>query len=533
MPDDSRFRRPTPNSDTRPKRPRELDYALIDYNTPEPPPPTITIDDTQPITAIKPRRRSRLRIRALLILLILANGLLVVALRREPAPEPTQALMAVTLEIDNDHFPVTTFAENVAAFLTENNVTLGEADRISPGLTAPIEHGMVIQITRAREVTLVIDEQISEIRTNATLPLDILRAAGIELETGDHITVDGIPATESDLAAWSEAASEIRIQRAFPVYIRDGLDNEDVVEVRTVGGTVGDVLFDADIRVYLADTVEPPVDTTVTPAMQVSIDRSRSLTIFVDGSRLETRTNGQTVADALVEARVTLNGLDYSIPSEHIATLPGMNIRVIRVTEELIEEQEVIPHQTVYQADANRQLDDVAVIQQGADGVINRTIRVRYENGIEISREVENEIQAAQPANQIIAYGTNVTLRSVDTPNGPVQYWRRLRLYATSYHPAALGGDNITSTGQTLTVGIVAIDPDIIPYGTQMYVPGYGNGTAADTGGPRTTPYWIDLGYDDANFVNWHQWVDVYLLPPIPDDIDYMLPVTQRGGPVP
>jgi len=104
-----------------------------------------------------------------------------------------------------------------------------------------------------------------------------------------------------------------------------------------------------------------------------------------------------------------------------------------------------------------------------------------------------------------------------------------MRLYATSYHPAALGGDNVTATGRILTKGIVGIDPTLIPYGSQMYVPGYGLALAADTGkaadtGIRRRKLWIDLGYDDENWVSWSRYVDVYMLTPVPAEIEYILP---------
>lgn len=40
-----------------------------------------------------------------------------------------------------------------------------------------------------------------------------------------------------------------------------------------------------------------------------------------------------------------------------------------------------------------------------------------------------------------------------------------------------------TSRGVTTRVGVVAVDPSVIPYGSKLYIPGYGWGTALDTGG--------------------------------------------------
>jgi 3D (Asp-Asp-Asp) domain-containing protein len=42
--------------------------------------------------------------------------------------------------------------------------------------------------------------------------------------------------------------------------------------------------------------------------------------------------------------------------------------------------------------------------------------------------------------------------------------------------------DGATATGMEAGWGTVAVDPAVIPLGTKMYVPGYGDGVAADTG---------------------------------------------------
>ena len=40
-----------------------------------------------------------------------------------------------------------------------------------------------------------------------------------------------------------------------------------------------------------------------------------------------------------------------------------------------------------------------------------------------------------------------------------------------------------TATGLPVGPGIVAVDPTVIPLGTRMTIPGYGEGVAADIGG--------------------------------------------------
>jgi 3D (Asp-Asp-Asp) domain-containing protein len=63
-------------------------------------------------------------------------------------------------------------------------------------------------------------------------------------------------------------------------------------------------------------------------------------------------------------------------------------------------------------------------------------------------------------------------------PAAPAAGGRTLTVLATGY---ALSGT--TATGVGVAYGIVAVDPSVIPLGTRMTVPGYGEGVAADTGG--------------------------------------------------
>jgi len=68
---------------------------------------------------------------------------------------------------------------------------------------------------------------------------------------------------------------------------------------------------------------------------------------------------------------------------------------------------------------------------------------------------------------------------SGDTPIGalPVGGARTIAVVATGY---SLSGH--TSTGVPVGWGVVAVDPGVIPLGTGLTIPGYGEGVAADTG---------------------------------------------------
>lgn len=74
----------------------------------------------------------------------------------------------------------------------------------------------------------------------------------------------------------------------------------------------------------------------------------------------------------------------------------------------------------------------------------------------------------------------------------PTQRSRALTVVATGY---SLAGT--TSVGMPVGWGVVAVDPSVIPLGTRMTIPGYGEGIAADTGSAvqgATIDLWFPTG---------------------------------------
>jgi uncharacterized protein YabE (DUF348 family) len=422
--------------------------------------------------------------------------------------------------VADEAYSVDTRAETVGDLLREMNIVVAEGDVISPPPDSPLTPGVVVEVNRAREVTLVVDGESRVLRTTLTSPADVLNEAGVTLGGEDRVVVDGTETNGDSLALWPVIVSHINVKHALPLHITD--DDEEMT-IHTTDTTVGEALFNAGITLYLADVVIPDISTPVSDGLQVTIRRASPITIMADSVSLETRSRGDTVSDALADAGVALMGLDYAIPGEDEPLVPGMSIQVIRVTEDLLVERETSPFETVFQPDDTLELDQRRLVQSGQNGIIQTRVRVRYENGVEINRQPEGTTVIQEAADEIVAYGTAIVLRTVETPDGPREYWRHIRMYATSYHP--VDGDNITGTGEILRKGIVAVVPGTIPYFTEVYVPDYGIGLVADSGGGLpNSDLWIDLGYGEDDYQSWHQYVDVYLLTPVPERINYILP---------
>ena len=84
----------------------------------------------------------------------------------------------------------------------------------------------------------------------------------------------------------------------------------------------------------------------------------------------------------------------------------------------------------------------------------------------------------------------------VETAQGYLPYSYVMSMEATAYLPTDGSAAGLTATGIPASYGIVAVDPDVIPLGSRVYIPGYGEALAADTGG-AIYGYRIDLCMED------------------------------------
>jgi uncharacterized protein YabE (DUF348 family) len=382
-------------------------------------------------------------------------------------------------------------------------------------------------------VTIVADGHTVTFHTHARSVEEALLEGRVSVGPYDEIEMEGTflpadrPTGQAQVIATDPEPVCITIHRAVPFTLEE---DGKVETFYTTAPTIGEALHRAGVTLYLADGVEPSLGERLTTGTRIVIDRSIPITVQVDGRTLRTRTHRERVDEVLADLNVVLTGQDYANPALDEPLTDDATIKVTRVSERFVIEQEPIPFEIAWQPDPDLEIDYQRLLQEGARGVRERRSRVRYEDSVETAREVENVYVAIPPTTKIMGYGTNIVVRTLDTPTGPVEYWRKIRVLATSYSAATAGTPRDapwygrTRLGLQMRFGIVAVDPRYIALSSNVYIPGYGIGFAGDTGGAIKGRR-IDLGYDDDNLVLWYRWVDVYLLTPVPpaDQINYIL----------
>ena len=108
--------------------------------------------------------------------------------------------------------------------------------------------------------------------------------------------------------------------------------------------------------------------------------------------------------------------------------------------------------------------------------------------------QVQSVVATAQAAEQ---QSQQLQPTTTTTPAPPAGRSRTLAVSATCYD---LPGK--TATGMPVGPGVVAVDPSVIPLGSKLYVPGYGNGVAADVGSGIQGAT-IDLWMPQAQCLSW------------------------------
>ena len=234
---------------------------------------------------------------------------------------------------------------------------------------------------------------------------------------------------------------------------------------------------------------------------EITIDRAFAVTVTVDGETRQVYLTGGTVGDALAEAGVDTE--EYRLVNALVSdTLDeGDDIcleSVLNYAER--QEREEVPFEKTVQYTPDLPKGVSRVLQAGRCGEVVRMVRDTVVDGEVISTVVLSE-QRTEPVTEIRLVGTTVGMAMSSAPydieldelGQPIGYKSLTVGQCTAYtNDRGLCG-KYTSTGRVAAVGVVAVDPRVIPYGTELYIVSadgsivYGYAIAGDTGGALTS----------------------------------------------
>lgn len=410
-----------------------------------------------------------------------------------------------------------------AAVLRGAQVELRPGDRVT---ALESGSGLVLQVERARRVELRVDGMSYELRTHAQTIAQVLEEADVALTGRDSVLQNGAlvsangPVEPPRLLAAPGAASssigaviaiEVRRAVAYSV-VEDGIELPESTSSRP---TVAQALREAGVQIRPGDLVTPDPLAPLDADTRIEIRHARAVTITLPGDHRVIYTHALTVGEVLTAEGITLPEGAFIDPPAETPVTDQMSVRVVQLSAGSDIEREYIESGTVYRSDPSLGPGSVRT-EEGHDGVRVRRYEVSYVNGEEAGRTLVEEYYETEPVETVIYYPVRQGRDEAAPAEGSVV--RTINVYATYYTPESAGRPATdpayghTATGAIVTYGIVAVDPNVIPLGTRMFIPGYGYAVAADTGG-AVKGYIIDLGFPDGVAVDWRpRWLDIYIL---------------------
>ncbi|WP_025778278.1 resuscitation-promoting factor [Brevibacterium sp. VCM10] len=248
--------------------------------------------------------------------------------------------------------------------------------------------------------------------------------------------------------------------------------NGQAEEIRTFGGTVGDILDSHEIDVDKRDQVKPGVGTKVDRDMTITVNTAKKVALSVDGKESDEWTNANTVGQALADLGVDAKGADLNakasqrlkdegndievttskdltvvadgkdhkvsaavgtakealkdtgvkLDEDDFLSVPmsaevsdGQVLTVNRVENDTVKDKQAIKAKVETKKSDSLYEGETKVETEGKDGVKQVTYKVKMINGEEVKKEKKDEKVLSEPKTKVVIQGTKKKEEPADT----------------------------------------------------------------------------------------------------------------------
>lgn len=245
--------------------------------------------------------------------------------------------------------------------------------------------------------------------------------------------------------------------------------------VRTFQMDVAGLLKQEGVKLRSEDAVVPGLSTRLSEGMQIRVIRAIPVKVSVDGSTRVYLTRSKTVGELLRAERISLGEEDVVSPSLDSKLTPGTLVRITRVARRVQEKEVMLPFAVKQKPTTSLLKGQTKVLVAGRNGLAVERWEVTYYDGKEKARRLLERRVVRQPVDRVVQVGI---LKTISRGGEELRFSRVLTMRATAY---SYTGQN-TASGIPPRIGVAAVDPAVIPFGTRLYVEGYGHALACDRG---------------------------------------------------
>lgn len=339
----------------------------------------------------------------------------------------------------------------------------------------------------------------------------------------------------------TETIEIIETENHVTVYI-----DEEAIKISTDAQTVGELFDENQIVILPGQQSTHIIEDNIVNGMEIFISNPMVVSVINNEIVNSVTLYGGRVADVFIEMEIELDNYDIVVPHLDTIVYDGMQINFTDIEIKEIQVVEDLHFETEEGETSTVESGYYHVENEGSNGVVQITYEVKLIDGVEDNRvEVKREV-IEEATNRVILWGTatpsgsssdtssgddnddgssydDITVTNPgdqatnpSVPSAPSDYIEIMSGHVTAYTHTG----NTTATGtwprSTRTLdnpGSCAVVPGTIPYGSLLYVTGYGYCIAEDTGAFRHNPdRWnqIDLfmnTYDEC--ITWGRRYDV------------------------